>query len=319
MAFKTPVTELFEIEHPVLLAPMALASGGALAAAVSKAGGLGLIGGGYGDARQLEDEFAAAGNVRVGVGFITWSLAKQPALLDQALSHAPAAIMLSFGDPRPFAGAIKAAGAKLICQVQSVRGAQTAAEAGADAIVAQGAEAGGHGASRGTLGLTPAVVDEVPSIPVLAAGGIADGRGLAAALMLGAAGALVGTLFLATPECLWPESFKDRVVKARGDDTVRTSVFDRLRGIDWPADYTGRAIRNATFERWLLHERELSRIVDEECVRYDASPQDDAETRVVYAGEAVDQIDAVMPADERLVRLVADAEALLSAKAGAVA
>jgi nitronate monooxygenase len=134
-------------------------------------------------------------------------LEKAPEALDLALETQPAAVMLSFGDPTMFAPRIKAAGSTLICQVQSVAGATTAAEAGADVIVAQGRDAGGHaGMMRGTMGLVPAVVDAVAPIPVVAAGGIADGRGLAAALSLGAAGVLMGTRFAATRESLQSDS-----------------------------------------------------------------------------------------------------------------
>jgi nitronate monooxygenase len=116
MPFQTRVTEVLGIEHPILLAPMDLVSTGRLASAVSQSGGLGLIGGGYGSGEWLEQEFEAAGNSRVGCGFITWSLAKGPELLDLALRHRPAAVMLSFGDPSPFAARIREAGAKLICR-----------------------------------------------------------------------------------------------------------------------------------------------------------------------------------------------------------
>jgi nitronate monooxygenase len=195
MPFRTRLTQLLGIEHPILLAPMGSVSGGALAAAVSAAGGLGLIGLGYGDPEWLEREFVAAGPARIGCGFITWSLARRPELLARTLAYRPAAVMLSFGDPAPFAGSIKEAGAALICQVQTVAQALEALTAGADAIVAQGAEAGGHGATRATLPLVPAVVDALRArgsdVPVVAAGGIADGRGLAAALALGADGRLL--------------------------------------------------------------------------------------------------------------------------------
>src|SRR5918994_2486706 len=107
MPLQTRLTETLEVEYPILLAPMDLVASGKLAAAVSHAGGLGLIGGGYGNADWLEQEFAAAGHARVGCGFITWSLAKKPELLDLALQHQPAAVMLSFGDPRPFAARVK--------------------------------------------------------------------------------------------------------------------------------------------------------------------------------------------------------------------
>jgi nitronate monooxygenase len=257
MTFSNRVTALLGIEHPVLLAPMDVVADGALAAAVSKAGGLGLIGGGYGEAEWLQREFAAAGNTRIGCGFITWSLAKQPDLLDHALDHAPAAIMLSFGDVSPFAGRIRAAGSKLICQVQTLAQARDAAAAGADIIVAQGTEAGGHGAARGTMTLVPEIVDRFPHLPVVAAGGIADGRGLAAALMLGAEGVLMGTRFYASREAAGPAQAKRRILEVGGDDTLRSIVFDITRRNVWPAPFNGRVIRNAHAAKWFGRETEL--------------------------------------------------------------
>ena len=320
MALRTHLTELLEIDHPVLLAPMGRVSGGRLAAAVTAAGGLGLIGGGYGDPQWIETEIAAAGNARVGIGFITWSLARKPELLDQALTHAPAAVMLSFGDPAPFAPSIKAAGAKLVCQVQTLAHAARAAEAGADVIVAQGSEAGGHGASRGTLPLVPAVVDAVAPIPVAAAGGIADGRGLAAALMLGAAGVLVGTRFYASDEALGHEAVKARIVAARGEDTLRTTVFDIARGYDWPTEYTGRAIGNDFARRWHGKEANLVAEGTQERERYAAAAAgDDVDKAVIFAGENVDLIDAVVPAGDIVARMVAEAEARLAAAADSIA
>src|ERR1700732_5609830 len=114
MGIRTRLTEALGITTPILSAPMGFVAGGKLAAAVTAAGGLGVIGGGYGDADWLDREFAAAGNHRVGCGFITWSLARRPELLDLALAYRPAALMLSFGDPRPFAAKIKAGGARLL-------------------------------------------------------------------------------------------------------------------------------------------------------------------------------------------------------------
>jgi len=195
-------------------------AGGKLAAAVSEAGGLGLIGGGRSDAEWLGREFVAAGNQRIGCGFITWGLAQQPELLDRALTHAPVAIMLSFGDASPFIARIKSAGIPVICQIQSLAQARQVLQEGADIIVAQGSEAGGHGAVRATLPLVPAVVDAVAAsrrdVPVVAAGGIADGRGLAAALMLGAAGVLMGTRFHVAEESLLPRAAKHRIVSGSG-------------------------------------------------------------------------------------------------------
>ena len=313
MALQTKLTELLGIEHPIILAPMGAATGGKLAAAVTQAGGLGLLGVGYSDADWVNREFDLAGNASIGAGFITWYLARQPRLLDVALERAPAAVMLSFGDPTPFAAAIKDAGAKLICQVQSVSQACDAAQAGADLIVAQGAEAGGHGASRGTLALVPAVVDAVAPIPVVAAGGIADGRGLAAALILGAAGALLGTLFYATEECLASAAAKRRLVESAGDDTVRTTVFDVARGYDWPAAYTGRAIGNDFTRRWHGREDDLQQDAAAERERYaQAAAASDMDTAVVFAGEGIDLIHDIVPAGQIVTRLVAEAEACLA-------
>lgn len=317
MPFRTRLTERLGIEHPVLLAPMGWFSGGALAAAVSAAGGLGLIGLGYGDPEWLEREFAAAGPARVGCGFITWSLARRPDLLDRALAHRPAAVMLSFGDPAPFVDRIKDTGAALICQVQIVAQAAEALAAGADVIVAQGSEAGGHGATRGTLALVPAVADAVRAsgsdVPILAAGGIADGRGLAAALVLGADGVLVGTRFLAAEESLAPPAAKARVVAACGDATVRTRVFDLARGLDWPADYTGRALSNRFSERWHGREDRLQEVLGVEQARYaEAAARQDYDTAVIFAGEDVDLIHDIRPAVEIVRDLVADAERALA-------
>jgi nitronate monooxygenase len=319
MSFSNRVTALLGIEHPVLLAPMDTVADGALAAAVSKAGGLGLIGGGYGDGDWLQREFAAAGNTRIGCGFITWSLAKQPQLLDRALDHAPAAIMLSFGDVGPFAARIHAAGSKLICQVQTVVQARDAAAAGADIIVAQGTEAGGHGAARGTMTLVPEIVDRFPHVPVVAAGGIADGRGLAAALMLGAEGVLMGTRFYASQEAAGHAEAKRRIVDGTGDDTLRSIVFDISRRNVWPAPYNGRVIRNAHAAKWFGREAELTENIDAEAARYAAArAAGDFDTAAVIAGEAAGLIHDLPDAGEIVVRTVAQAEELIKTSARAL-
>jgi len=320
VTLRTRLTEKLGIKHPVLLAPMGSIAGGHLAGAVSEAGGLGLIGGGYGEKEWLEREIAAAGNRRVGCGFITWSLAKQPGLLDLVLAHRPAALMLSFGDPRPFAARIREAAAVLICQVQSRDHALQALDAGAEIIVAQGTEAGGHGGARATLPLVPAVVDMVakraPNAMVVAAGGIADGRGLAAALALGAEGVLVGTRFYASVESLGHAAAKARIVAASAENTVRTSVFDTVRGYRWPDGITGRAVRNDFALRWHGRERELAAALDGEMARYQAAAtQGDVDTAVVFTGEGADLINDVPSASEIVTRLVAEAEIALAAGA----
>jgi nitronate monooxygenase len=311
---ETRLTRMFGLQYPIVLAPMGGVSGGRLAAAVSNAGGLGLVGGGYGDAAWLRHELARVKKETAqpwGVGFITWSVDRS--LVELALQYQPHALMLSFGDPKPYADLVRSSGCKLICQVQDLQGACIAQEAGADLIVAQGSEAGGHGASRATLPLVPAVVDAVAPTPVLAAGGIADGRGLAAALMLGAQGALIGTRFYASVEALGPDLAKQRIVQARGDQTARTRVFDIVRKLGWPQANTGRALRNRFLERWDGRESELAAALGEEQAAYSSAARDaDFDTAVVWAGEAVDLIKDVERAATLVARIGAEASVQLS-------
>ena len=305
---ETALTRLLNIEHPILLAPMGSAAGGRLAAAVTNAGGLGMVGSGYADADIVRKELAAAGNARVGVGFILWALEKQPSALDIALEARPAAVMLSFGDPTPFTGRIKDAGCKIICQVQTLAQAKEAAAAGADVIIAQGRDAGGHsGTTRGTMGLVPAVVDAVAPIPVVAAGGIADGRGLAAALALGAAGVLMGTRFTASRESLWDQAMKSVTLAAGGDQTEQTRVFDVVRGAAWPAMHPGRALRNEFSARWNGHEEALAADRQAQESNYLGTATDDFATRVVWMGEGVDLIKDIPSASEIIERIMAQA------------
>jgi nitronate monooxygenase len=317
----TRVTELFGINHPVVLAPMGGVAGGALAAAVARAGGLGLIGCGYGDPKAgygslewIDDEFDAAGNDRVGAGFITWSLDRRPELLDRVLNRGADPIFLSFGDPAPFISKIRLAGRRLILQVGSLAEAREAARLGADVIVAQGSEAGGHGAAMRTVfTLLPEVVDAVRPIPVLAAGGVSDGRGLAAALMLGAEGALVGTRLFASREALGGNALKQRILDATGDDTLRTEVFDIIRGLDWPPGYTGRAIANRFSRIWHGREVELSAALGTEEPLYRAARDSgDIETAVLFAGEGSGLIRDCPPAAEIIARMVSEAGALIT-------
>lgn len=316
---ETALTRLLGLQHPILLAPMGSAAGGKLAAAVTHAGGLGMLGSGYADEKAIWRELTEAGNARVGIGFILWALDKNPAALDVALDAKPAAVMLSFGDPQPYATRIKQAGCRIICQVQTLEQAKQAAAAGADVIIAQGRDAGGHsGMTRGTIGLVPAVVDAVGSIPVVAAGGIADGRGLAAALSLGAAGVSMGTRFTATVESLWDQAMKEKAVASGGDQTAQTRVFDIVRGAAWPAIYPGRALRNDFFEQWHGQEDALHGQQKQAEAGYLASPATDFGQRVVWAGESVDLVRDIPTAREVIERIVDEAAAVLRGGAALV-
>jgi nitronate monooxygenase len=316
MSISTPLNALLGIRHPVLLAPMDVVSGARLTAAVSNAGGFGILGGGYGERAWLEQETAELGQLArapFGVGFITWSLAKQPELLDVALKARPRAIMLSFGDPKPFAPRIKDAGAVLICQVQSEDMAREALDAGADILIAQGTEAGGHGASRTTIDIVPSVVDLAAGrVPVVAAGGIADGRGLAAMIALGAAGILLGTRFYASQEADGAEEAKQRICAATGGSTTRGIIFDMSRNNVWPAPFTGRCLINDHARRWSGRELELLQNVRAVAAEYAAAKAaGNFDIAAVIAGEAVRLIHDIPPAAEIIDRIVTEANRIL--------
>jgi len=311
------LTSALNIRHPILSAPMHLAAGGALAAAVSRAGGLGLIGGGYGDSTWLDQQFEAAETQRVGVGFITWSLRKSPSLLTDVLKRHPAAVMLSFGDPRPFVDEIRKAGALVICQCQNTDHVWDAIDVGADIVVAQGAEAGGHGALRGTLSFVPETANLLavhsPNSMLLAAGGIADGRGLAAALMLGADGVLVGTRFWASKEALVSKQHHEAIIEATGDETIRTTVADIARQIPWPRGFTARIRRNTFTQRWHGREGLLEQNIVVEGLRYrEAFSDGDPDNTGVWFGEAAGLVSTIEPASVIVDRMATNAAGLLS-------
>ncbi|MFE9576769.1 NAD(P)H-dependent flavin oxidoreductase [Nocardia sp. NPDC006044] len=312
MPLRTALTELLDLRHPVVSAPMGGVAGGALAAAVSNAGGLGLVG--SGDRAWLERELAiVADTARAawGIGFLSWAVDDET--VQWALAeYQPRAVMLSFGDPAPFAESVRAAGAVLMVQVTDHDAARRAVQVGADVIVAQGGEAGGHGAGRSTLTLVPAVADLVHPTPVLAAGGIADGRGLAAAVTLGAAGAMIGTRFEATTEAVLTPEEGRAIVAARGDDTSRNRVFDIARRSAWPAKYTARMLRNPFFDRWQDREDVLRDDFAAQDVYLDALRRADPTALPVWAGEGVDLITAIEPAAEVLARIAAEADAALA-------
>jgi nitronate monooxygenase len=317
MTIKTRLTERFGLRYPIVSAPMDVIAGGKLASAVSAAGALGFLGGGYTDDEGwFEREFVAAGNQQVGCGFITWSLRQKPHMFEAVLSRRPKAVFLSFDDPEPFASQAKAAGIPVYCQLQTRADAERAIDCGVDVIVAQGTEGGGHGGSRATLTLVPEIADLIaqraPGTLLCAAGGIADGRGLAAALMLGADGVVVGTRFWASAEAQVHPGLHEAALAANGDATVRQSVLDIVRNRPWPARYTGRVLRNELIGEWLGREAELRSHAPELAADYAAAAKDgDARVAATIVGEAVGLIHAIEPAGVIVEGMAAEAIALL--------
>jgi nitronate monooxygenase len=285
----TRLTQRLNLRYPIVGAPMWGVGGGKLARAITAAGGLGIIGVGS-DAPtsyiERESEIARGeDNGRFGLALFVWAIERRPELLDVAIAAKPEVLSLSFGSPQPYVARAHAAGILVAAQVGSVETAREAEAAGVDFIVAQGTEAGGHTGHVGTLPLLQAVLDEV-HVPVLAAGGIASGRGLAAVLAAGAAGAWMGTAFLACPECSNTEEARQRVVDARETDTVLTSLFDRVQGLAWPPQYPGRALRNRFTEHW--HDRVAEAAGDEAVTEQyrEARAARDYDVAVIYAGQA---------------------------------
>ncbi|MEP2681725.1 MAG: nitronate monooxygenase [Sulfitobacter sp.] len=312
----TRLTKRLGISHPIIQAPMAFAAGGRLASAVSSAGGLGMIGGAYDSGEWIAEQQDLAGNQSVGCGFITWKLREHPQALEQILARDPAAVFLSFGDPAEFVPAIQAAKVPLICQVQTLRDAAHAIDLGAEIIVAQGAEAGGHGEKRATFTLVPEIADYIarhaPDTLLCAAGGVGDGRGLAAALMLGADGVVVGSRFWASEEALVHPAMLKAAIEASGDDTLRSTVTDIMRGYDWPERYTGRVLRNEFTDRWHDDPDGLRAALAQELPRWQAAvAEGDARTANAFVGEVAGLIGAVSPAADILRDIVQGAKVAL--------
>jgi nitronate monooxygenase len=314
---RTRFTERFGLRHPIMSAPMALHSGGTLAAAVSAAGGLGSFGGLHPERgpEWIHAEVAAIREASDGpfaIGFITAFVPFTMPLFEAAVAERPAAIALSFGDPAPYVGAIKPAGAAVMCQVQTFEDADLAVAAGADVLVVQGTEAGGH---TGTLSLLPflaAAVERYPDVPILAAGGIGNGRTLAAALLAGADGAWLGTAFLATPEAVEVHDVhKDLIVGSDGGDTVWTQVYDIVSPLPWPDTIGERVRRNAHTAEWAGREAELHERREEFATPPAAdAPPDPARDAIRY-GQSAAFVGAVRPAAEVMERICAEAEEVL--------
>lgn len=316
MALHTPLTELFGIAHPIVLAPMGDVSGGRLAAAVSEGGGLGLIGGGRGDLTMLATECRLATQDTEkpwGIGLLTWAVNQE--IVDWVIAQRPAAIMLSFGDPAPFAKAIHDANIPLMSQVHTLDEARQALDAGVQVLVAQGREAGGHHGGRSTLPFVPAVVDLAHGTPVLAAGGIGDGRGLAAALTLGAAGAMIGTRFEATHESLLSAAESKVMLKATAEDTTTGRAIDiaaRPLEARWPAQYPARTLRSVFTDRWQDRDAELDADSKAQKEFRDRAAKMDLDYVPIWAGEALDLIDELELAAPLVHKIAHDAEQALT-------
>ena len=253
----TPWSRSLRLSAPIVNAPMGGVAGGILAAAVTCAGGLGMIGVGSAGSQELlqrEAAYPRAFRLQFGIGLLDWVSARDPELLEAAIAAGPALISVSFGDDWNWVTRVRDAGISTATQVSTVELARRAADCGFDIIVARGAEGGGHGEPLvGTLPLLEGVLDAV-AVPVLAAGGISSGRGLAAVLAAGASGVWMGTAFAASSESLATAAARTALFDAQGSDTVTTTVFDAALAYPWPAKYPERVLRNELWQRWSTKE-----------------------------------------------------------------
>src|SRR3989454_3579821 len=299
---RTPFAELIGIEHPVVCAGMGGGhTGGELVGHVSEAGGLGVIGASFVPPKEFEGMVARAREITskpVGINLLLHATEDR---LDDVLRAEPAVLSTAWPRDEQDLGAIFAKahdrGIRVMHMVPRVEDAVRAAEAGADVIVAQGNEGGGHVGEIGTTVVVRQVVNAVAPVPVLAAGGFADGAGLAAALALGADGVLLGTRFLATDEAPVPAAYKDAIVASNGDDTIVTTLSDSLTGRDWPGAWV-RIRRTRFVEQWLGREPELRRRRAAAYEQLQTLEESKADDGVMWIGQSAGLIGSVKPAGD---------------------
>ncbi|MBT97401.1 MAG: 2-nitropropane dioxygenase [Dehalococcoidia bacterium] len=303
------------IDFPIINAPMTGTATAELASAVTRTGAFGMIGATLDpDPTWLKEQIQAVRDktdLPFGVGFIN-SASGIEKNIEAALEAKVAAVGCSFADPTEFIAQAKAAGVKSLAQVQTLADAKKAVAAGADVIVAQGSEAGGHGSHMGTLSFVRAVVKIAGDIPVVAAGGIADGPGLAAALMLGAEGVWLGTRFVASLEWAGAEWAKGQVVIADADDTINTKVYDLVTDAPFPHSIGDRVIANTFTDTWHGREAEMMERQSElREVIAAAVAAEDATTAPARAGSASGLIRSVEPASYIIREIMSRAEDIL--------
>lgn len=299
---------------PIVNAPMGGVAGGLLAGAVSAAGGLGMVGmGSTGSVPSLRTELRKLHGIpRFGIGLVDWVIGSDPGLLDAALAARPALLSVSFGTEYSWVQRARDAGITTATQVYDAETARRAADAGVDVLVARGAEGGGHGEVRiATLPLLDAVLDAV-SVPVLAAGGIASARSLAAVLAAGAAGAWLGTCLSACAEAQTSPGTRRALVAAGEADTEVTRVFDVAQGLDWPVRFPSRVLGNEFVARWAGREDALAGDRAAAAELADAIAADDPRIAPVDAGQGVGMITGEQPVAEVIGQMCAGASRLLS-------
>jgi NAD(P)H-dependent flavin oxidoreductase YrpB (nitropropane dioxygenase family) len=309
MRLRTPVCGLLGIDVPILQAGMATSTTPELVAAVSSAGGLGIIGGLNRTPDELRREIRRVRELTsrpFGVNHVVCRI--DQAAVEMTLAQRVSVLSLAWGRAPELTYQAHEVGIKVVHMVSTPEEAGQVAADGADVIIAQGTEGGGHVGMMSTLPLVPQVVDVVGGVPVLAAGGIADGRGLAAVLMLGAQGALIGTRFLATPEARGRGQSKDVILNALGSQTVASRFYDDVLGKVWPGAIV-RSIQHPLLDEWGQRPQDWEEAADQLRPSLEAAI---GAGEFVLAGESTGLIHDIVPAGELVGRIAREAEALLA-------
>ncbi|WP_089936431.1 NAD(P)H-dependent flavin oxidoreductase [Candidatus Entotheonella palauensis] len=315
----TPVCDLLGITYPIVLGGMGSATSVPLVAAVSQAGGLGTLGATGRSAAQISEAIAgirAATDKPFGVNYLLFRIEEES--FAAALAARPPVMAFAWArqdqDLRPYFQRAHDAGLRVMYMAGEVPEAERAAVAGADVIVAQGTEGGGHVGWMASMPLVPMVVSAVAPLPVLAAGGIADGRGLAAALALGADGVLLGTRLLATEEAPIHPQYKEAIVRSSGHDTVLTEIPDIAAQQVWPGAMA-RALRNGFIERWAGQEWRLRQQADEVGTEIQRARQEgDVDNASLLIGQDAGLIDAVLPVHSVIEQMAAQASEIITTR-----
>jgi nitronate monooxygenase/enoyl-[acyl-carrier protein] reductase II len=310
---RTPLCGLLGIEAPIVGAPFGPWEQVELAAAICEAGALGSVGTALRPAAELRAQWERLRELTARPFAINHTVRPfDEAAFAATLEFGPPAISFHLGVAPDLIARAHDAGIVWIQQVMDGRQAEQALEAGADVLVAQGGEAGGNGGWVGTIVLVPQVVDVAGHVPVLAAGGIADGSGLAAALVLGAEGVLLGTRFLATPESPLPTAYKEAICASDGHDTLLTELPDVISGQVWPGAFA-RVLRTPFIQTWLGREGEVRRRrteLREQVAR--ARESGDVANGSLLIGQDAGLIERIEPAADLVKRLVREAEEILA-------
>ena len=314
---QTRLTEILDIEHPVMLAGMGGVSYHQLAAAVSEAGGFGCLGASTMGDEKMVEEIAAVRSLTdrpFGVDLLTAAPQDMPAKVQAIIDGGATVFVAGLGVPREVIDPCHEQDVVVVNMCGRVHHAVTAGEAGCVLVVAQGTEAGGHTGQVATMALVPQIVDAVgDQVPVVAAGGIFDGRGLAAALTLGAAGVWVGTRFIATPEARAVPGYKDRLIAGSEDGTMITRAYTgktcRVVRTSYAEEFERSGVRPEPFPGQVIRSMTdgVNHLGGDE-----ATPDVDPEREFMPAGQAMGAIDALVPAGDLVRSIVAEAEAILS-------